>query len=99
LIKDEKGKVDNNVTMAHPSLTIVKEILQSYIKQNSLKTLIVAEEVFWYSLKNLLLSLGLSFIALNDSCRNQPCANTVSEDTDTKMKELLISDCLLVSHK
>ena len=32
LIKDEKGKVDNNVTMAHPSLTIVKEILQSYIK-------------------------------------------------------------------
>ncbi|KAH1206953.1 Protein SHORTAGE IN CHIASMATA 1 [Glycine max] len=99
LIKDEKGKVDSNVTMAHPSLTIVKKILQSYTKQNSSKTLIVAEEVFWYSLKNILLSLGLSFIELNDSYRNQPYANTVPKDTDTKTKELLISDCLLVSHK
>nr|KYP41950.1 hypothetical protein KK1_036658 [Cajanus cajan] len=99
LINDEKGKVDNNVTMAHPSLTIVKEILQSYINRSSLKTLIVVEELFWCSLKNLLLSLGLSFSELNDSYRNQPYANTVPEETDSKMKELLISDCLLVSHK
>ncbi|RDX67854.1 Protein SHORTAGE IN CHIASMATA 1, partial [Mucuna pruriens] len=99
LIKDEKGKVDNNVTMAHPSLSIVKGILQSHIKRDGLKTLIVAEEVFWCSLKNLLLSLGLSFSELNDSYRNQPYANTVPEDTDTKMKELLISDFLLVSYK
>lgn len=99
LIKDEKGKVDNNVTMAHPSLTIVKEILQSCIKRDRLKTLIVAEEVFWFSLKNLLLSLGLSFSELNDSYGNQPYANTVPDDTDTEMKELLTSDCLLVSHK
>ncbi|KAK7380299.1 hypothetical protein VNO78_32807 [Psophocarpus tetragonolobus] len=93
LIKDEKAKVDNNVIMAHPSLTVVKEILQSYIKRDGMKTLIVAEEVFWCSLKNLLLSLGLSFGELNDSYRNQPYVNTVPED------ELLIYDCLLASHK
>ncbi|KAK7270851.1 hypothetical protein RJT34_26329 [Clitoria ternatea] len=99
LIKDEKGKVDDNMTMSHPSLTIVKEILQSTAKQNSLKALIVAEEVFWGSLKNILLYLGLSFSELNDAYRNKAYANNVPEDTNTKLKELLISDCLLVSYK
>ncbi|XP_061358954.1 protein SHORTAGE IN CHIASMATA 1 [Gastrolobium bilobum] len=99
MIKDENRKADNNITMAHPSLTIVKEILQSNIKRKSLKALIVAEEVFWCSLKNLLLSLGLSFSELNNSYANQPYANNVPEETDTKLKELLISDCLLVSYK
>ncbi|KAG2384810.1 Protein SHORTAGE IN CHIASMATA 1 [Vigna angularis] len=99
LIEDEKRKVDNNVTLAHPSLTIVKEIFQSYIKRDSLKTLIVAEEVFWSSLKTLLISLGLSFSEQNGPTRNHPYANTGPEGTDTKMKELMISDCLLVSHR
>ncbi|KAK7315032.1 hypothetical protein VNO77_33564 [Canavalia gladiata] len=99
LIKDENRKVDNYITMAHPSLTIAKEILQSNIKKDSLKALIVTEEVYWGSLKNLLLSLGLSFSELNDSYKNQPYANDVPKDTDTKMKELLSSDCLLVSYK
>jgi len=99
LIEDEKRKVDNNVTLAHPSLTIMKDIFQSYIKRDSLKTLIVAEEVFWSSLKNLLLSLGLSFSEQNGPNRNHPYANTWPEDTDTKTRELMISDCLLVSRK
>ncbi|XP_050914831.1 protein SHORTAGE IN CHIASMATA 1 isoform X2 [Lathyrus oleraceus] len=93
LIKDENRKMENNITMAHSSLTIVKEILQGNIKQDSLKALIVAEEVFWWSLKNLLLSLRLSFGELNDSYRNLP------EESNTKMMELLSSDCLLVSYK
>ncbi|XP_027357274.1 protein SHORTAGE IN CHIASMATA 1 [Abrus precatorius] len=99
LIKDEERKMDNNITRAHPSLTIVKEVLQSNIKRDSLKALIVAKEVYWGSLRSLLLSLGLSFSELNESYRNQPFTTNVPEDTDTKMKELLISDCLLVSYK
>ncbi|KAL9324111.1 hypothetical protein ACSQ67_008968 [Phaseolus vulgaris] len=99
LIEDEKRKVDNNVTLAHPSLKIVKEIFLSYIKRDSLKTLIVAEEVFWSSLKNLLLSVGLSFSEQNAHNRDHPYANNGREEADTKMRELMISDCLLVSHK
>ncbi|CAJ2666678.1 protein SHORTAGE IN CHIASMATA 1 [Trifolium pratense] len=100
LIKDEIRKMGKNITMAHPSLTIVKEILQANIKRDSLKALIVAEEVFWWPLKNLILSLGLSFGELNNSYRNQPFANNLlPEDTHTKMTELLSSDCLLVSFK
>ncbi|WJX71469.1 hypothetical protein P8452_55461 [Trifolium repens] len=100
LIKDENRKMETNITMAHPSLTIIKEILQANIKRDSLKALIVAEEVFWWSLKNLILSLGLSFGELNNSYRNQPFANNLlPEDTHTKVMELLSSDCLLVSFK
>ncbi|CAI8593676.1 unnamed protein product [Vicia faba] len=99
LVKDENRKMENDITMAHSSLTIVKEILLENIKQDSLKALIVAEEVFWWTLKNLLLSLRLSFCELNDSDRNQPYANNMPEESDTKMMELLSSDCLLVSYK
>lgn len=99
LIKDENRKMENNITMAHPSLTIVMEILQANIKRDCLKVLIVTEEVFWWSVKNLLISLGLSFGDLNNSYRNQSYSNNPPEDTDTKMKELLSSDCLLVSYE
>ncbi|KAJ7974201.1 Protein SHORTAGE IN CHIASMATA 1 [Quillaja saponaria] len=84
--------------MSHPSLTVIKEILQSNIKRSSLKALIVAEKFFWWSLKSLLLSLGLSFNEIKNFHANQPdlCNNTV-EFRNAEMKDLLASDCLLVS--
>lgn len=99
LIKDENRKMESNISMAHSSLITVREILQANIKHDSLKALIVAEEVFWGSLKSLLLFLGLSFSELNTSYRCQPYANNLPGDTNTKMKGLLSSDCLLVSYR
>jgi len=99
LIKDENRKMESNISMAHSSLITVREILQANIKHDSLKALIVAEEVFWGSLKSLLLFLGLSYSELNTSYRSQPYANNLPGDTDTKMKGLLSSDCLLVSYR
>ncbi|KAK7283649.1 hypothetical protein RIF29_13315 [Crotalaria pallida] len=99
MIKEEYRKVNSSITMAHPSLTVTKEILQININRDSFKVLIVAEKVFWWSLKNLLLSLGLSFSELNNSYSQQPHVNNTPEDRDAKMKELLTSDCLMVSFK
>lgn len=99
LIKDENRKVDDKITSAHPSLIAFEEILKSNNKHDGLKVLIVAEEVFWFSLECLLLSMGLSFNVCNVSCENQMHAYNTVEDTDSKMKDLLISDCLIVSYK
>ncbi|KAI4351756.1 hypothetical protein L6164_006078 [Bauhinia variegata] len=95
LIKDKIRKVGDKINAVHPALTVFEEILRSDIERKDLKVLIVAEEAFWWSLKSLLLSLGMSPNVLHG---NQPYEDMV-KGADSKMKDLLISDCLIISYK
>ncbi|KAK4280356.1 hypothetical protein QN277_011988 [Acacia crassicarpa] len=99
LIKDENKKIGDKITLAHPSLAVFDKILQSNIKQDGLKVLIVTEEVFWWSLKSLLISIGLSFNEFHDTHANQPYAYDTVKDIDSKLKDLVNSNCLIVSYK
>ncbi|XP_028806180.1 protein SHORTAGE IN CHIASMATA 1-like [Neltuma alba] len=99
LIEDENKKIGDKITLAHPALAVFDKILRSNIKQDGLKVLIVTEEVFWWSLKCLLISIGLSFNELHNTHANQPSAYDTVEDTDSKLKNLVNSSCLIVSYK
>jgi hypothetical protein len=98
LIEDAHRKVDREVTNSHPSLTSIRKILRSNTTLSDLKVLIVAEEIFWQSLKSLLVSMGLSFSEYQNyyAHANQPdlCK---TDFTNARMDALLVTDCLLVS--
>ncbi|XVE58546.1 hypothetical protein DITRI_Ditri04bG0177900 [Diplodiscus trichospermus] len=93
LIEDACGKVDMEITRSHPSLCVIQEILQSNTCPSSSKVLILADQVFWSSLKRLLLSMGLSW---NELSSFYTSANPSDAD---KLDSQLISDCWLVSQE
>jgi hypothetical protein len=100
LIEDAHRKVDREVTNSHPSLTCVQKILHSNTTQSNLKVLIVAEEIFWRSLKSLLMSMGLSFSEFHNNYAHANQSDLCkTEFTNTRMDALLVTDCLLVSHE
>ncbi|KAK8332418.1 hypothetical protein V6Z12_A10G137500 [Gossypium hirsutum] len=70
LIEDARGKVDKEITTSHPSLCVIRGILQSKTSSSNSKVLILAKQVFWWSLKNLLMSMGLSWNELSSFCTN-----------------------------
>ncbi|OMO95942.1 hypothetical protein CCACVL1_05153 [Corchorus capsularis] len=93
LIEEARGNVNKEITRSHPALCIIKGILQSNTSPSSFKVLILAEQVFWWSLKSLLLSIGLSWTEVSTFC-------TTSNSSDAyKMDSQLISDCWLVSQE
>ncbi|XVF09866.1 hypothetical protein REPUB_Repub07fG0134000 [Reevesia pubescens] len=93
LIEDTCRKVDKEITRAHPSLCVIQGILQSKTSPSSSKVLILADQVFWQSLKSLLMSMGLSWNELSSFCTS---ANLFDAH---KMDSQLISDCCLVSQE
>ncbi|XP_059292755.1 protein SHORTAGE IN CHIASMATA 1 [Lycium ferocissimum] len=60
-IKDVHQKVEKDIHKFHPSLSVIKGILQARMSKGSSKILIVAEPVFWWSVKKLLTSMNISF--------------------------------------
>lgn len=92
LVEDACGKIEKEITRSHPSLCVIRGILQSNTGPSRLKVLIVAEQVLWWSLKGLFSSMGLSWNELSSFCT---CTNP---DAD-KMDSQLISDCCLVSQE
>ncbi|KAM3320025.1 protein SHORTAGE IN CHIASMATA 1 [Capsicum chacoense] len=60
-IKDVHQKGEKDMHRCHPSLSVIKDILQGCMSQGSSKILIVAEPVFWWSLKKLLTSMNIAF--------------------------------------
>ncbi|TYI06185.1 hypothetical protein ES332_A10G140400v1 [Gossypium tomentosum] len=70
LIEYARGKVDKEITTSHPSLCVIRGILQSKTSSSNSKVLILAKQVFWWSLKNLLMSMGLSWNELSSFCTN-----------------------------
>lgn len=101
LIADADGKVDKEIIRSHPSLLVIQGILQSNTSQSSLKVLILAEQAFWWSLKRLVMSMGLSCNELQNFYTHvdQPDITNVSQFANAKMDDLPVSDCLLVSHE
>ncbi|TYJ07106.1 hypothetical protein E1A91_A12G280900v1, partial [Gossypium mustelinum] len=93
LIEDARGKVDKEITTSHPSLCVIRGILQSKSSSSNSKVLILAEQVFWWSLKSLLMSMGLSWNELSSFCANANPSGAY------KMDSQLISDCWLVSQE
>ncbi|TYI53070.1 hypothetical protein E1A91_D12G292800v1, partial [Gossypium mustelinum] len=83
LIEDARGKVDKEITTSHPSLCVIREFYM----------LILAEQVFWWSLKSLLMSMGLSWNELSSFCTNANPSGAY------KMDSQLISNCWLVSQE
>ncbi|KAK8267156.1 hypothetical protein V6Z12_D12G293500 [Gossypium hirsutum] len=93
LIEDARGKVDKEITTSHPSLCVIRGILQSKTSSSNSKVLILAEQVFWWSLKSLLMSMGLSWNELSSFCTNANPSGAY------KMDSQLISNCWLVSQE
>ncbi|KAK2653842.1 hypothetical protein Ddye_013698 [Dipteronia dyeriana] len=96
LMVDADRKDDEDITRSHPSLPVIQGILRSNTTHCNLKVLILSEKVFWWSLKRLLTSMGLSFNELENLYAN---VDNVSEFAKSAMDALLISDCLLVSYE
>ncbi|KAK3220738.1 hypothetical protein Dsin_014708 [Dipteronia sinensis] len=96
LIVDADRKVDKDITRSHPSLPVIQGILRSNTTHCNLKVLVLAEKVFWWSLKRLLTSMGLSCNELENLYAD---VDNVSEFAKASMDALLISDCLLVSYE
>ncbi|XP_038887320.1 protein SHORTAGE IN CHIASMATA 1 [Benincasa hispida] len=94
LIEEAGKKVDREITLSHPALTTIQDILCSKTSTSTLKVLVVANRIFWWSLKKLLGSLGLSFEELN---YGSPTDDQVSNATI--MVDGLVSNCLLVSQE
>ncbi|KAL5746322.1 hypothetical protein ACOSP7_027468 [Xanthoceras sorbifolium] len=96
LILEADRKVGQEITRSHSSLPVIQRILRSNTTHSNLKVLILAEKVFWWSLKSLLTSMGLSCNGLENLYAN---VDNVSEFTKAAMDALLVSDCLLVSYE
>ncbi|KAK8657201.1 hypothetical protein V6N13_035453 [Hibiscus sabdariffa] len=91
LIEGARGKVEKDITTSHPSLCVIQGILQSKTSSGNSKVLILAEQVFWWSLKSLLMSMGLSWNELSSFCTNADPSDSY------KMDSQRMSDCWLVS--
>lgn len=93
LIEDAGRMVDREIAISHPALTTIQDILCSKTSTSTLKVLIVANKIFWWSLKKLFGSMGLSFEELNDErLIDQQVSNA-------NMVDDLVSNCLLVSQE
>lgn len=99
LLQDENQKAEKELSAIHPSISAVKEILQSNISHGNSKILIVSDQVFWWPLKRLLTSLKISCKELKDPF-TPPCQQLhCGEITATIANVMLYSDCCLVSHE
>ncbi|KAG8381336.1 hypothetical protein BUALT_Bualt06G0111800 [Buddleja alternifolia] len=98
LVRDENQKAEKELSIVHPSISVVQEILQTRLRNNSSKFLVVADQVFWWPLKRLLNLLKIShsepqYCFIPPSQQSHCC-----EITDTMVDIMLNSDCCLVSH-
>ncbi|KAL3373698.1 hypothetical protein AABB24_005602, partial [Solanum stoloniferum] len=92
LIKDVHQKGEKDIHKFHPSLSVIKDILQSFVSKGSSKILVVAEPVFWWSLKKLLTSMNIAFSQPHNGQKNDFYK---LEDASMQM----ISHCCLVTQE
>ncbi|VVB15691.1 unnamed protein product [Arabis nemorensis] len=95
-VETEHKAVDTDITRSHPSLAVIHGILQSKFSRGNSKALLLAEKVFWSSLKRLLMSMELSYSELN--CTS-PSGNQPNVSEATELGFLQISDCLIISYE
>ncbi|XP_020549156.1 protein SHORTAGE IN CHIASMATA 1 [Sesamum indicum] len=99
LIRDENQKAKKELSILHPSISVLQEVLQTTLSNHNSKILIVSDQVFWYPLKRLLTSLKMSYNEpqhlFSSPSQRQPCCEITDAITDI----MLNSDCCLVSHE
>ncbi|ESQ43293.1 hypothetical protein EUTSA_v10015364mg [Eutrema salsugineum] len=95
-VESEHMSIETDITRSHPSLAVIQGILQSEFVRGNSKALILAEKVFWSSVKRLLMSMGLSYNELNSP---SPSGNQPNVNEATELGLLPNSDCLLVSYE
>ncbi|KAF8116779.1 hypothetical protein N665_0014s0043 [Sinapis alba] len=94
--ESEHMSTETDITRSHPSLAVIQGILQANFVRGNSKALLLAEKVFWSSLKRLLVSMGLSYNELNSP---SPSGNQPNFNAATKHCFLPVSDCLLLSYE
>lgn len=94
--ESEHMSTERDITRSHPSLAVIQGILQSKVVRGNSKALLLAEKVFWSSLKRLLVSMGLSYNELNSP---SPSGNQLNLNEATASCSLPTTDCLLVAYE
>ncbi|KAJ4907522.1 shortage in chiasmata 1 [Raphanus sativus] len=94
--ESEHMSTEGDITRSHPSLAVIHGILQSKCVRGNSKALLLAEKVFWSSLKRLLVSMGLSYNELNSP---SPSGNQPNLNEATELCILPTTDCLLVAYE
>ncbi|CAH8383611.1 unnamed protein product [Eruca vesicaria subsp. sativa] len=94
--ESEHMSTETDITRSHPSLAVIQGILQSKFVRGNSKALLLAEKVFWSSLKRLLVSMGLSYSELNSP---SPSGNQPNLNEATELFFLPTTDCLLVAYE
>lgn len=92
IIIDVYQKGEKDIHKFHPSLSVIKDIWESCVSKGSSKMLIVAEPVFWWSLKKLLTSMNISFSQPHNGQKNDFYK---LEDASMQM----VSHCCLVTQE
>ncbi|CAD5334679.1 unnamed protein product [Arabidopsis thaliana] len=95
-VETEHKSDETDITRSHPSLAVIQGILQSEFARGNSKALLLAEKVFWSSLKRLLMSMGLSYNDLNSP---SPSGNRPNVHEAIELGFLPISDCLIISYE
>lgn len=91
-------EAERDITKFHPSLSVIKELLQSNIVDGGKKILIVADQVFWWPLKQLLTSMNIYYDQPQTSRKNKDQQNEFNDISDAT-SIIFQSDCCLVSHE
>ncbi|KAL0673594.1 hypothetical protein Bca4012_001575 [Brassica carinata] len=94
--ESEHMSTERDITRSHPSLAVIQGILQSKVVRGNSKALLLAEKVFWSSLKSLLVFMGLSYNELNSP---SPSGNQPNLYEATELCFLPTTDCLLVAYE
>ncbi|KAL2527290.1 shortage in chiasmata 1 [Abeliophyllum distichum] len=97
LIKDAHERAEKEICEIHPSLSVVHEILETNLRSTTLKILIVSDRVFWWPLKRLLKSMKISYNELHHFSAH--ASQHVHEFMDSALKNMISSDCCLVSYE
>ncbi|XP_023635371.1 protein SHORTAGE IN CHIASMATA 1 isoform X2 [Capsella rubella] len=100
-VETEHKSDETNVTRSHPSLAVMQGILQSEFSRGNSKALLLAEKVFWSSVKRLLMSMGLSYSELNSPSPsdNRPNVHEAPGFKTIELGSLPFSDCLIISYE
>nr|XP_016458120.1 PREDICTED: uncharacterized protein LOC107781840 isoform X1 [Nicotiana tabacum] len=94
IVKDVHQKGENDIHKFHPSLSVIKDILETFKSKDNSKILIVAEPVFWWSLKKLLTSMNIAFFQQQNGQKDD-----FYKLEDASMQMIHESDCCLVTHE
>ncbi|KAJ8554443.1 hypothetical protein K7X08_025121 [Anisodus acutangulus] len=93
-IKDVHQKGEKDLHKFHPSLSVIKDILQACMSKGSSKILVVAEPVFWWSLKKLFTFMNIAFSQPQNGQKND-----FYKLEDASMQMIHESRCCLVTQE